>query len=86
MDKKLEGYKAKLKEVDVKTIKLEREIDNLPVDADCRADSAVAGHKIILTSATVAFAGENELYNPLIPRLTLYTYSVNLVRQEPGKR
>lgn len=35
-----------------------------------RADSAVAGHEIILTSATVAFAGENELYKPMIKEIT----------------
>lgn len=85
MDKELEGYKAKLKEVDLNKTRLEREIDSLPVDANYRADSAVAGHEIILTSATVAFAGENELYKPLISRLTLHAYSIHLVRQEPGK-
>jgi len=48
VDKELEGYKAKLKEVDLNKTRLEREIDSLPVDANCRADSAVAGHEIIL--------------------------------------
>lgn len=36
MDKELEGYQAKLKEVDLNKTRLEREIDSLPVDAKYR--------------------------------------------------
>ena len=36
MDKELEGYQAKLKEVDLNKTRLEREIDSLPADAKYR--------------------------------------------------
>lgn len=36
VDKELEGYRAKLKEVDLNKSRLEREIDNLPIDAKYR--------------------------------------------------
>ena len=36
VDKELEGYQAKLKEVDLNKTRLEREIDSLPVDAKYR--------------------------------------------------
>ena len=36
MDKELEGYRAKLKEVDLNKTRLEREIDSLPADAKYR--------------------------------------------------
>lgn len=36
VDKELEGYRAKLKEVDLNKSRLEREIDNLPIDTKYR--------------------------------------------------
>lgn len=36
VDKELEGYRAKLREVDLNKSRLEREIDNLPIDAKYR--------------------------------------------------
>lgn len=36
VDKELEGYQAKLKEVDLNKTRLEREIDSLPADAKYR--------------------------------------------------
>lgn len=36
LDKELEGYRAKLKEVDLNKSRLEREIDNLPIDTKYR--------------------------------------------------